>query len=141
MANLTALQTVELQKKFSYHTPVGDRKGQLVSSIAEVRSNGLQLGVVPVLYSGPLTGEVGYKDGETGEWLTQPQDWAEFDVPDQKNPRFRFIPEYMVEWLKRVGSQAAPGFMNPEGIVVFHTAASMMFKATILKDGEWKGKQ
>ena len=22
-----------------------------------------------------------------------------------------------------------------------HTAASMMFKATILKDGEWKGKQ
>jgi RNA ligase len=42
--------------------------------------------------------------------------------------------------LRAEGSQAAPGFMNPEGVVVFHTAASVMFKKTIDKDDEWKGK-
>ena len=39
------------------------------------------------------------------------------------------------------GSIAAPGFMNPEGIVVYHTAANQMFKVTLEKDSEWKGKQ
>jgi len=33
------------------------------------------------------------------------------------------------------GSTAAPGFMNAEGIVVFHTAANVMFKKTIGNDG------
>lgn len=33
------------------------------------------------------------------------------------------------------GSHAAPGFMNPEGVVVFHTAANVMFKATLENDG------
>jgi len=32
------------------------------------------------------------------------------------------------------GSRAAPGFMNPEGIVVFHTAAQVGFKKTIEND-------
>lgn len=32
------------------------------------------------------------------------------------------------------GSVAAPGFMNPEGVVIYHTAANFYFKKTILKD-------
>lgn len=32
------------------------------------------------------------------------------------------------------GSYAAPGFMKPEGIVIFHTAAKQCFKKTIFKD-------
>lgn len=36
--------------------------------------------------------------------------------------------------LKDRGSSAAPGFMNPEGIIVFHTAANLCFKKTIHKD-------
>lgn len=44
------------------------------------------------------------------------------------------------EILKTGGSLAAPGFMKPEGIVCFHTAANLMFKATLEKDEEWKGK-
>ena len=32
------------------------------------------------------------------------------------------------------GSVAAPGFMQPEGVVVFHTAGNMGFKKTIEKD-------
>jgi len=38
------------------------------------------------------------------------------------------------------GSFAAPGFMNPEGIVCFHVPSQSMFKATLEKDEEWKGK-
>ncbi len=43
--------------------------------------------------------------------------------------------------LKASGSRAAPGFMNPEGVVIFHTALNGYFKKTIEKDDEWKGKQ
>lgn len=37
------------------------------------------------------------------------------------------------------GSVAAPGFDKPEGVVVFHVAANMGFKKTILKDDQPKG--
>lgn len=44
--------------------------------------------------------------------------------------------------LGRDGSVAAPSFMNPEGIVVYHTAARVGFKKTLEKDevpkGSWK---
>lgn len=36
--------------------------------------------------------------------------------------------------LQAHGSYAAPGFMNPEGIVVFHTAANIGFKKTVKDD-------
>lgn len=42
--------------------------------------------------------------------------------------------------LKEEGSIAAPGFMKPEGIIIFHIAANLLFKKTIEKDEEWKGK-
>lgn len=42
--------------------------------------------------------------------------------------------------LQHGGSRAAPGFMKPEGIVVFHTAGSVLFKATIERDEEPKGR-
>jgi len=37
------------------------------------------------------------------------------------------------------GSVAAPGFMQPEGVVVFHKASNAIFKVTIEKDEEPKG--
>jgi hypothetical protein len=40
--------------------------------------------------------------------------------------------------LRIAGSQAAIGFMNPEGIVVYHRAANHLFKATIKGDEEGK---
>lgn len=44
----------------------------------------------------------------------------------------------MIQWtledLAREGSSAAPGFMKPEGIIVWHTAANIGFKKTIEKD-------
>ena len=45
-----------------------------------------------------------------------------------------------LEWLKANGSVAAPGFMRPEGIVVFHSAQGHLFKVTCEKDFEHKGK-
>lgn len=44
-----------------------------------------------------------------------------------------------VEYLKKEGSQAAPGFMNPEGICIFHTASQSYFKKMIENDGGHKG--
>lgn len=40
-----------------------------------------------------------------------------------------------LECLQTSGSQAAPGFKKPEGIIVFHTAANAMFKVTLEGDG------
>jgi hypothetical protein len=40
----------------------------------------------------------------------------------------------VLERLKRNGSMASPGFMRPEGIVIFHTAGNVGFKKTIDKD-------
>lgn len=40
--------------------------------------------------------------------------------------------------LKSRGSMAAPGFMRPEGIVIFHTARGVGFKKTFEKDGTGK---
>jgi hypothetical protein len=43
-----------------------------------------------------------------------------------------------LEQLKANGSVAAPGFMNPEGVVAYHTPSQTLFKATIEKDEEHK---
>lgn len=38
------------------------------------------------------------------------------------------------------GSKAAPGFMKPEGIVLFHVPSQNIYKVTLEKDGEPKGR-
>jgi hypothetical protein len=43
--------------------------------------------------------------------------------------------------LQSEGSVAAPGFMKPEGIIVFHKHSNMLFKKTLEKDEEPKGAQ
>lgn len=45
-----------------------------------------------------------------------------------------------IEFLRAHGSVAAPGFKKPEGIVAFHVQGNLLFKATLEKDEEWKGK-
>lgn len=45
-----------------------------------------------------------------------------------------------ISHLRDRGSYAAPGFMQPEGIIVFHTAASLMFKKTLEGDEQPKGR-
>lgn len=43
--------------------------------------------------------------------------------------------------LRDTGSMAAPGFMQPEGVIVFHIAGNVGFKKTLEKDEVPKGMQ
>jgi hypothetical protein len=51
----------------------------------------------------------------------------------------KIINDYIIH-LKINGSHAVPGFMNPEGIVIFHTAAGQYFKKTLENDEQPKSK-
>lgn len=46
--------------------------------------------------------------------------------------------ESSLNLLRAIGSVAAPGFDKPEGVVVYHTAANVMFKKTFEHDNEGK---
>lgn len=58
-------------------------------------------------------------------------------VPLIATGMFQYAPEAALEELRHHGSFASP-FMNPEGVMVFHTAAQQYFKVTL--DGDEKGK-
>ena len=49
--------------------------------------------------------------------------------------------ENYIAKLQHEGSVAAPGFMKPEGIVIYHVAAGVAFKKTIERDDEPKSKR
>lgn len=44
------------------------------------------------------------------------------------------VVDVILQKLKDTGSMASPGFMKPEGIIVWHVAANIGFKKTIEKD-------
>jgi hypothetical protein len=48
--------------------------------------------------------------------------------------------EQVLAELKEQGSHASPGFLRPEGVVIFHVAANRYFKKTLEKDEQPKGK-
>jgi len=49
--------------------------------------------------------------------------------------------EMCIQALSVAGSVAAPGFMKPEGVIVYHTAGNVYFKKTLDKDSEHKGQR
>jgi hypothetical protein len=91
---------------------------QLTEELQSIREQGVAISVVPVLYEGPWMNVIGFKD-------------------EPESRRMRFVPEFMIEWLRKEGSIAAPGHAA-EGIVVFHAASGSLFKATIDNDGSFK---
>ena len=46
--------------------------------------------------------------------------------------------EFSLSKLRALGSFASPGFMKPEGVIVFHTRANFGFKVTLERDEEPK---
>lgn len=46
-----------------------------------------------------------------------------------------------MRFLLQNGSQAAPGFMKPEGVVIFHSQSTTLFKKTFEKDDAGKGRE
>ena len=55
-------------------------------------------------------------------------------------PNYGGVMEDVIKRLAEHGSAAVPGFMDAEGVVMFHTASNQMFKKTIKKDEAPKGK-
>lgn len=47
---------------------------------------------------------------------------------------------YHLQTLRLYGSLAAPGYMNPEGIIVFHTASGHLYKVLLENDDKAKGE-
>jgi hypothetical protein len=75
--------------------------------------------VVPIIYSGPILGN--------GSWSTDPD--------------LVYMPTDSARMLTWKGSYAAPGFMNPEGVVIWHVAAQQYFKITCKNDEKPKGSK
>ena len=48
--------------------------------------------------------------------------------------------DFAIDFLRCNGSLASPGFMDPEGIVIFHTHNSVLFKKTIKDDEKPKSE-
>jgi hypothetical protein len=46
---------------------------------------------------------------------------------------------YLLGYLRREGSVAAPGFMKPEGVILYHAASGQLFKVTLENDEGPKG--
>lgn len=74
--------------------------------------------VVPVLYRGPFAE---YTDGGMTGWHVYTDGVS-----------------VALQTLSVAGSVAAPGFMNPEGIMIYHTAANQLFKKTFKGDSHGK---
>lgn len=52
------------------------------------------------------------------------------------------LPHQEALWqLRNLGSEAAPGFMDPEGIMIFHSASRSIFKVTLKDDEKPKGSK
>ena len=47
--------------------------------------------------------------------------------------------DFILQELKTTGSKVVPGYMKPEGVVIFHVAGNVGFKKTIEKDEQPKG--
>lgn len=88
-----------------------------------------------------------------GRWANHNDTWEALDpriqcpaccevVPilDEGVFNTQLIEDYVMK-LKQVGSLAVPGFMDPEGIVIYHSASGKMFKKTILNDEKPKGQE
>lgn len=58
-------------------------------------------------------------------------------VPIIPGDTLELVPQ-AVSFLRAVGSVAAPGFSDPEGVIVYHTAARTMFKVTCDNDASPK---
>jgi hypothetical protein len=93
---------------------------QLTPELEDIRKNGVNISVVPVLYEGPWMNTLGMME-------------------DKESFKFQSAPEFMLNWLRKDGSIAAPG-QPAEGIVVFHQASGTLFKATTEGDEKHKGE-
>jgi len=91
---------------------------------------------------GLINGEKRFSLFNTGRWNTDnPPPPCCYIVPVLFTGIFSSTAVDDAIWtLKKNGSVASPGFMRPEGVIVYQTAGRCYFKKTIEKDEEYKGK-
>jgi hypothetical protein len=90
----------------------------------------------------------------TGRWISEADAQSDYDASRTIAPSccdvvpvlYRGPFETHTIWanlerLRVFGSVAVPGFMKPEGIVIYHTASGALFKKTIEGDEKPKGAQ
>ena len=71
-----------------------------------------------------------------GRWAEAPLPSCVGLVPVLHNGEFSTgAVDACMELLRTQGSVAAPGFMNPEGVVVFHVQSRALYKVTLGDDG------
>lgn len=56
-------------------------------------------------------------------------------------PFYTTMVDVIISALREKGSVAAPGFMDPEGIIIYHTAANYLFKKTVKGDEMGKSQE
>lgn len=95
----------------------------------------VQIAPVPVLYRGPWFGTLVISAGCRAPGLCG----TACACVGSNGPYHGYAPALALQKLAVEGSVAAPGFMDPEGIVVFHEASGRTFKVTIRGDEKPKG--
>jgi len=98
------------------------------SAAVKAEIGGVLVDSVPVLYRGSWFGTM---------FILDPSNTDE--KPAFRQPRTGWAPALVLQYLATEGSQAAPGFMKPEGIVVFHEVSGQLFKVTLESDENPKG--
>jgi len=89
---------------------------------------------------GLVNGDKRFSLFNTSRWAKDEQRKLCHVVPTlYEGPFDTRVAETVLLDLDAMGSVAAPGFMKPEGIVIFHKAANFLFKKTIVGDEGWKG--
>lgn len=84
-------------------------------------------------------GEKRFSLFESGRWAGEPLPAGVFVVPELYRGEFDTnVVNEVLKKLAETGSQAAPGYMNPEGIIVTHVPAMISFKKTIHNDDKGK---
>jgi len=120
-------------------------KGVKVCQCREARAavdaeiGGVRVDSVPVLYRGPWFGTMYVLDPANRP--TTYDVMMSDEKPAARQPRTGWAPALALQYLETEGSAAAPGFMKPEGICVFHEASGTLFKATIEGDEKPKGER
>ncbi len=121
---------------------VWDNAEQLVLTLGEGLHFGEWWGSGIQRGYGLAKGEKHFSLFNVKRWTSDTQVWGDvLLVPGlnvvpviHRGPFSTLAANMCLESLKVSGSLAAPGFMRPEGIVVYHVAGNLMFKATIEND-------
>lgn len=124
---------------FGFAKWVCDHRDELVEKLGPGRHFGEWWGVG--IQAGYGLSERRFSLFNTGRWTPENTEGCCFGVVPvlYQGPFTTLAVEQAVDRLRIEGSRAAPGFMKPEGVIVWHEAARQLFKVTCHKDESPKG--